>query len=382
MSAHDPTLSPETLAAQAGHYLDPHTGAVTPPIHGATTFARNPDYSLVGSGSYSRPDNPTYLPAEALLAKLEGGEAAMLFASGMAAGTALFHTLRPGDHVVAPEQMYWSLRAWLVGFCAQWGLRLDRFDAADPAALGRAVRPGETKLVWIETPANPTWEVTDIAAAAATAHAAGARLAVDSTSATPVLTRPIEHGADYVMHSATKYLNGHSDVVAGALVAARTDAHWQQLQAVRSGHGAVLGPFEAWLLLRGMRTLFVRVERASRNALFVAERLREHPGVAQVLYPGLPEHPGHQVAARQMHGGFGGMLSLRLRGGRTAALETAARVRVFLRATSLGGVESLLEHRASIEGSDSPVPDDLVRLSIGIEAADDLVADLEQAIPG
>ncbi len=373
-------LRPDTLAAQAGHFVDPESGAVTPALHSATTFARNPDYSLIGDASYTRYGNPTYAPLEALLARLEGGAEAMVFSSGMSAAATAFQALSPGDHVVAQRQMYWALRNWLLEFCQQWGLRLDLFDAGDPAALQAAIKPGETKLVWIETPANPTWDVIDIAAAAEAAHQAGARLAVDSTSATPVLTRPLEHGADLVMHSATKYLNGHSDVLAGALITAKTDAYWQKMRDLRGGNGCVLGPFEAWLLLRGLRTLFIRVERASQSAMAIATALDGHPALSGVLYPGLTSHPGHQVAARQMSGGFGGMLSLRLAGGSQAALRLAERVRVFIRATSLGGVESLLEHRKSIEGADSPVPADLVRLSVGIENAADLIADLEQAL--
>jgi cystathionine gamma-synthase len=237
-------------------------------------------------------------------------------------------------------------------------------------------------LVWIESPANPTWAITDIVAAAEIAHGAGARLAVDSTVATPVLTRPIALGADIVMHSATKYLNGHSDVVAGALVAARHDEFWERIAAIRASHGAILGSFEAWLLLRGMRTLSLRVERACASAQRIAEHFADHSHVAAVLYPGLPAHPGHEIAARQMHGGFGGMLSVRVAAGEAAAIAAAARVRVFKRATSLGGVESLIEHRASIEGPGSPAPPDLLRLSVGIEDAQDLIDDLEQALNG
>jgi cystathionine gamma-synthase len=246
--------------------------------------------------------------------------------------------------------------------------------------LAAAVEPGRTKLVWIESPANPTWPITDIAAAADIAHRAGAHLAVDSTVATPILTRPIELGADIVMHSATKYLNGHSDVVAGALVTARHDELWERIVAIRSGNGAVLGSFEAWLLLRGMRTLHLRVERASRTAQTIAEHFAGHARIVATLYPGLHSHPGHAVAARQMHGGFGGMLSIRVAGGERAAIATAARVTVWKRATSLGGVESLIEHRASIEGAGSPAPPDLLRLSAGIEDAGDLIGDLEQAL--
>jgi cystathionine gamma-synthase len=240
------------------------------------------------------------------------------------------------------------------------------------------MRPGKTRLVWIETPANPTWLVTDIAAAATIAHQAGAKLAVDNTAASPVLTRPIEHGADIVMHSATKYLNGHSDVLAGALVTSRDDEFWKRVKAVRTMGGAVLGPFEAWLLLRGMRTLYLRVRQQSQSALTIARHFKDHPKLLRVCYPGLPDDPGHAVAKRQMQGGYGGMLSLRFKGGAAAALAFVARLELFVRATSLGGVESLIEHRGTVEGPDSPTPQDLLRVSVGIEHVDDLIADLEQ----
>jgi cystathionine gamma-synthase len=276
--------------------------------------------------------------------------------------------------------MYWGLRHWLLSFARPRGLEVDLVDTSDLAALSAALRPGRTKLVWLETPANPTWAIADIAAASRLAHEAGARLAVDGTAATPVLTRPLALGADLVMHSATKYLNGHGDVVAGALVTAQADDLWSRLEALRHDAGAILGPFEAWLLLRGLRTLYLRVERASASAQFLAGHLQEHPNVARVLYPGLPDHPGHAIAARQMQGGFGGMLSIRVKGGEAAAIATAAHVQIWQRATSLGGVESLIEHRASIEGPGTPVPPDLLRLSVGIEHSHDLLADLAQAL--
>jgi len=375
-------LHPATLAAQALGWVDESTKALIPPVHVATTFIRDPDNQYRTGFSYGRPTNPTFVQPEALLTKLEGGAACLTFASGMAAATAVFLALRPGDHVVAPQVMYWGLRNWLRNFGTERGLVVDFVDAGATDALAAAVQPGRTKLIWIESPTNPTWAITDIAAAAEIAHGAGARLAVDSTVATPVLTRPVELGADIVMHSATKYLNGHSDVVAGALVAARHDELWERIVAIRSGNGAILGSFEAWLLLRGMRTLHLRVERCCRTAQAIAERLVGHPGIVAVLYPGLPDHPGHAVAARQMRGGFGGMLSIRVAGGERAAIAAAARVAVWKRATSLGGVESLIEHRASIEGPGSPAPPDLLRLSVGIEDAGDLIGDLEQALAG
>jgi cystathionine gamma-synthase len=373
----DGWLKPRTLAAQGLGWIDPRTNAVSPPLHLSSTFIRDPDNRYRAGYAYARDENPAFDQAEALLAKLEGAAGAMLFASGMAAATSIFLALKPGDHVVAQPVMYWGLRKWLAGFARDWGLETT-FVA--PGELAGALRPGRTKLVWIETPANPTWDVVDIAQAAELAHRAGARLAVDSTVATPVLTRPLALGADLVMHSGTKYLNGHSDVVAGAAATARDDELWARLRTVRHDGGAILGPFEAWLLLRGMRTLFVRVEAACRGAQAVAQAMRAHPAVAAVLYPGLSEHPGHAIAARQMAGGFGGMLSVRVKGGEAAAIAAAARVRLWKRATSLGGVESLIEHRASVEGPDTPCPPDLLRLSVGIEHPADLIDDLAQAL--
>jgi cystathionine gamma-synthase len=381
-SGRDDERAPATLAAQALHGIDAQTGAIVPALHTATTYARTADYQLIGGGDYTRDLNPTYRAAEELLARLEGGADAMLFSSGMAAATLVFRAiLRRGDHVVAPIACYFGVRTWLRAFCADAGVELDLVDMAAPGgadAIARAVRPGQTKLVWLETPANPVWDVTDIRAAADAAHAAGALCAVDSTVATPLFTRPIEHGADLVMHSATKYLNGHSDVLAGALVTAKIGGAWAELHARRRAEGAVLGPFEAWLLLRGMRTLFARVERQAATAAALAARLATRDDV-RVLYPGLPSHPGHEVARRQMRGGFGAMMSI-LCGDRARALRVCEHVRVFLRATSLGGVESLVEHRHSVEGPDTPTPADLLRLSIGLEDLDDLALDLEQAL--
>ncbi len=372
--------APETKAAQALGRVDPVTRALVPSLHPSTTFERDADGGYSSGRGYSRPHNPTYDEAEDLLADLEGGHDCLLFASGMAAANAVFQVLLPGDHVVAPKVMYWALRKWLVDFAVSWGLEVEFADTHDLAALAAAMRPGKTKLVWLETPANPTWRITDIRAAADIAHGAGARVAVDSTVASPVLTRPLELGADIVVHSASKYLNGHGDVLAGAVIGSRDDGFWQRIRAWRRDGGAMLGTLEAWLLQRGMRTLFVRVARSSESALAIAEHFQGHPRISHVLYPGLADHPGHEIAARQMQGGFGGMLSLRIRGGEAAAMAVAAAVKVFKRATSLGGVESLIEHRASIEGPATPVPDDLLRLSIGLEAVSDLIGDLEQAL--
>jgi cystathionine gamma-synthase len=373
---------PATIAAQGLGWTDAATGAVVLPIQPATTYIRDPDNQYRRGRNYARADNPGYDQPQALLTALEGGAASLVFASGMAAATTLFRVLPLGAHVVAPLVMYHSLRRWIAAWAADGHIRADFVDTTSLDALRRAVAPDRTRLLWIETPANPLWSITDIAGAAEIAHRAGALLAVDGTIASPVLTRPIELGADIVMHSATKYLNGHSDVIAGTLTGARDDEFWQKLVAGRSSGGAILGSLEAYLLLRGMRTLHLRVERACRSAQRVAEAMAKHPNVAAVLYPGLPSHPGHAIAARQMQGGFGGMLSIRVKGGEEAAIATAARVEIWKRATSLGGVESLVEHRASIEGPGTPVPSDLLRLSTGIEDPQDLIDDLDAALTG
>lgn len=370
-----------SLAAQAMGKVDPATRAIVPPIHVSTTYLRDADNAYSSGFVYGRPDNETTREAEAVLAMLEEARAgALLFSSGMAAATAVFQALSPGDHVVASRVMYWALRAWLLSEATRWGLRIDFAETDDLAALKAAIRPGETRLIWVETPSNPLWTITDIAAAAEIAHRAGARLAVDSTCASPVHTRPLRLGADIVMHAATKVLNGHSDVIAGALCAREDDEFWNRIKAIRRGQGAILGPFEAYLLMRGMRTLHLRQERQAASAMELARRLSAHPLVARVLYPGLTQHPGHDIAARQMEGGFGYMLSVQVTGGEAAAIGAAAHVRLYKRATSLGGVESLIEHRASIEGTGSPCPADLLRLSTGIEDVGDLYDDLDQAL--
>ena len=373
-------VRPETIAAQALGWIDERTRAITPPIHVSSTYLRDADNQYRSGRAYARADNPAFDQAEAVICALERGHAAALFASGMAAATAVFQALEPGDHVLAPQVMYWSLRNWLTTFATRWGLAVELIDMTDPGALRAAIRPGKTKLVWVETPANPLWSVTDIEATATIAHAAGATLAVDSTVATPVLTQPLALGADIVMHAATKYLNGHSDLLAGVLVTREDSALWQRIRAIRAQIGGTLGSFESWLLLRGMRTLHLRVAAASRSALRIAQHFERHPLVAEVLYPGLPGAHGHAVAARQMEGGFGGMLSIRAKGGEAAAIAVAAHTELWKRATSLGGTESLIEHRASVEGAGTPAPPDLLRLSVGIEDTGDLIRDLEQAL--
>jgi len=373
-------LKRSTLAAQALGWRDSITGSLVPPLIASAPYERAADGSYTAGRIYTRDQNPTYDQAEALLAELECGAGAMLFSSGMAAATTVFETLESGSHVVAQRNMYWTIRRWLEELAAAGRISLDLVPNGNLECLKSVIRPGETKIVWIETPANPTCEITDIAASAEVAHAGGARVVVDSTLATPVLCQPLEWGADLVMHSATKQLNGHSDVLAGALVTKVADDLWARIGHDRASRGAVLGPFEAWLLLRGMRTLFLRVPTAARNAFRVAELLTEHSSVAEVMYPGLAGHLGHSIAAGQMQGGYGTILSFRPVGGEIAAKRVVGALKLFRNATSLGGVESLVEHRAPVEGPDTNVPNDLIRLSLGIEDETDLVSDLEQAL--
>jgi cystathionine gamma-synthase len=372
--------SRESLAAQAMGKVDAETRAVVPPIHISTTFLRDVDNEYSSGFAYGRADNATVRELENVLQMLEGGASALAFGSGMSAAIAVFLSLPSGAKVLAPNVMYWALRRWLLTEgSARHGLHVRFIDMEDLDAVRAAAASG-CDLIWAESPSNPLWGVSDLAALADIAHAAGARLAVDSTSATPVLTQPLSLGADTVMHSASKYINGHSDVVAGALVTRTRDDFWTRIETLRSSHGMLLGPFEAFLVMRGLRTMHLRVRAACANALDLATRLSNHALVSHVLYPGLVSHPQHALAVRQMQGGFGGMLSIRVRGGASAAIATAAHVNLWKRATSLGGVESLLEHRASVEGAGTPCPDDLLRLSCGIELCDDLHADLDQAL--
>ncbi len=375
-----PNWTIRSQIAQALGKVDGPSRAVVPPIHVTTTFIRDPDNQYRSGNIYGRPDNETVREAEGMIATLEDAKAAFVFGSGMSAAVAVFLALQPGDHIIAPRVMYWALRGWLMKDAASWGLETTFVEMDDLAAVEAAIRPGRTKLIWAETPANPTWSITDLEGVARIAKAHGARFAVDSTCATPLLTRPLDFGADIVMHAATKYLNGHSDVLAGALATRATDDFWARLQRNRAAMGLILGPFEAFLLIRGMRTLSLRVEAACQNAMELAQRFANHPQVAEVLYPGLATHAGHGIAKRQMKGGFGGMLSVRVRGGEEAAIAAASRVELWKRATSLGGVESLIEHRASIEGPDTPCPRDLLRLSAGIEDVEDLYKDLDRAL--
>jgi cystathionine gamma-synthase len=372
--------SPKTRLVQAGHYIDEKSGAIIPSVQPSTTFARRADHALIGDYIYARNGSPTVEHAEKLICDLEEGHETRLFSSGMGAASALLETLQRGDRVSAPGIMYHGVKTWLQRQQMMRGIHVDFFDAAGPGSLAGSIHHGETKLVWVETPVNPTWHVIDLKAAAQAAHKAGAMLVVDSTCAPPCLTKPLAFGADLVFHSATKYLNGHSDVMAGVLTARETSARWEDVKVAQVGLGATLGAFEAYLLIRGLRTLFLRVEQSSANALALALALEKHPKVEAVLYPGLPSHPQHKLARAQMQGGFGGMMSILVKADEAATRAVAARLKVFTPATSLGGVESLAEHRKSVEGPNSMVPSNLIRFSVGIEDVADLIADVEQAL--
>jgi cystathionine gamma-synthase len=368
----------ETLAVHAGHVVDPASGAVTMPIHLSSTFERDVDGGYRAGHVYSRTSNPNRSAVEQALTQLEGGAAAVAYASGSAATMAVFQALAPGDHVVAPTDAYFGTLRQLREVFAPWGLEADVVDMADPDAVRRALRP-TTKILWVETPSNPLVRVVDIARLAELAHSVGARCVVDNTWATPVLQRPLREGADLVMHSTTKYLGGHSDLLGGALVARENDELVERLFSLQKLGGAVPSPFDCWLLLRGIRTLPWRMRAHCGNAMLVARFLASHPKVEAVHYPGLESHPGHEIARRQMSG-FGGMLSVQIRGGRDAALALTRQLTLFTRATSLGGTESLIEHRASVEGAATLAPENLLRVSVGLEHADDLIDDLRAAL--
>ncbi len=374
-------LHPATIAAQAAGAVDPASGGVVPPVQFATTYLRDENYDLVNPDNvYLRSHNENTRVAERILNALEGAEGTLIFPSGMAAIAAVFRTVPNGASVVVQSQIYWGTTKWIRDFCTRRQIALHEVDASDLDAFAALCRAEKPDLCLIETPSNPWLRITDISGAAAAAHEVGATLVVDSTAASPVLSHPLEHGADIVMHSATKGINGHSDVLAGSLATNDAGAQrWQMIRDDRNEAGAVIGPMEAWLLARGMRTLPLRMREMSRNAMTLAEFLADHPQVEQVMYPGLPDHPGHALAAQQMSGGYGGLLSFVVKGGAGAALKAAGRLELFHRATSLGGVESLVEHRHTIEPH-TGIPEGLLRLSVGIEDVEDLGADLGQAL--
>jgi cystathionine gamma-synthase len=372
---------PDTLAATALSWVDEHTDAMAAPIRPCTSFLRDPEHLDRTGRIFTRDDNPTYQQPEALINELEGGAGCLLFASGMSAMTAVFHTLSPGDHVILPSNVYSGLRDWINRHGRKWGLETSFLPQYDSHSVEQAIFPGQTKLIWLETPSNPTWEICDIKAIAQVAHTHGAIVAIDNTVSTPILTQPIALGADVVLHSGSKYLNGHGDVIAGALIVAPgRESILKAAQGIRNDFGGILGTFEAWLLLRGMRTLAIRVQTASRNALAISTFLEQHPQVTKVRYPGLASHSAHDIAKRQMRNGFGGMLSFQVEGGEAAAKSIASRTKLIRQAISFGSPDTVIEHRAAMEGPDSPTPRDLLRLSIGIEHLDDLLEDLAQAL--
>ena len=370
----------ETRAVHAGRHIDRATGAVTAPIHLSTTFERSPAGECPLGFSYSREDNPNRRALEECLAALEPGKEALCFSSGLAVAAALIQGLEPGDHIVAPDDVYWGLRRVLGEVFGKWGLETTYADMTNLDDFHAALRPS-TRLVWVETPSNPLMKVTDLAAIAGLSRRAGPNIlsVCDGTFATPILQHPLECGIDMVVHSTTKYISGHSDVVGGALITKHDNYLFERARKAQHYGGAVPSPFDCWLTLRGVDTLPYRVRAHSENAQRVAQYLKAHAAVEAVHYPGLADHSGHQIAARQMCA-FGGMLSFQVRGGRDAALGVAARCQLFIRATSLGGPHSLIEHRASVEGPQTRTPQNLLRLSVGLEHPDDLIADLEQAL--
>ena len=368
----------ETLLAHAGCQADPQTGAVVSPLHLSTTFERAQDGSFPHGYHYARSGNPTRNQFETTLAQLEGGAGCVACASGMAASMAVLQALRPGDHLILPDDVYFGVRHLVTSLFEAWGLTYTAVDLTDLDALERALRP-ETRLVWAETPSNPLLKITDLAAVADLIRTSEAHLIVDSTWTTPLLQRPLDLGADLVLHSVTKYLAGHADVLGGAVIAKTEDDFFDRIRAVQAAAGPVMDPFSAWLSMRGMRSLAARLRLQCASAGRLASFLDSHPGVTRVHYPGLPSHPGHDVARRQMKD-FGGMLSFEVNGSETNAMAVAARLQVFTRATSLGSTESLIEHRASIEVPPSPTPKTLLRVSVGLEHVEDLLEDLSQAL--
>lgn len=370
----------ETIAVHAGRQVDSGSGAVMPPINLSTTFERNVDGSYTDGNSYSRSNNPNRKALEECLAALEGGTVAAAFASGMAATTAVFQALQTGDHVIGPGDVYFGTAKVAQEVFGPWGLVYTIVDMTDLDQVTAAVRPN-TKLIWAETPSNPLLKITDIAAVSAIAHKADALCVVDNTWPSPICQNPLQHGADIVMHSTTKYLGGHSDLTGGALIARENNVFFQRIRMIQQWGGAVPSPFDCWLLRRSISTLPYRVRGHCENAMQVARFLATQPSVAAVHYPGLESHPGHSIATKQMRE-FGGMLSIQVCGGATEALAVAGRMKLFTQATSLGGVESLIEHRYSVEGPTSRTPPNLLRISIGLENASDLIADLAQALAG
>jgi len=368
----------DTQLIHTGTACDPTTGALVPPIQLSTTFERDPDGEYRRGYVYGRSDNPNRKALETTLAQLEGGTEAIAFASGSAATFSLLQSLQTGDHVIAPKNVYFGVQEMLKRIFAPWGLAFSLVDTTNLDAVAAACTPS-TRLVLIETPSNPQLAITDIAAISELAHAQGAYLACDNTLASPVLQRPLELGADFVIHATTKYLAGHSDVIGGAVIARENNPLGEQVRLVQTIGGVIPSPFDCWLTQRGLQTLTLRVRQQASNAQRIAEFLHQHPAVERVLYPGLPEHPGHGIARQQMSA-FGGLLSVQIKGDGDRAMAVVANTRLFTRATSFGGTHSTLEHRASMEAPGTETPQNLIRLSVGLESLEDLISDLDQAL--
>ncbi|MBU1821332.1 MAG: aminotransferase class I/II-fold pyridoxal phosphate-dependent enzyme [Bacteroidetes bacterium] len=373
-------MHPETLALHSTPFEDKNASAVVPPIYLSTTYERDEAYELPQGYLYTRAGNPNRQQLEQTLAALEGGAEALAFASGQAATLALLQCLKPGDHVLVPDDAYYGTPSLLQDFMTTWGLSFTKVDTTQPAEIVSALRPA-TRLIWLETPSNPLLKVTDLRAAAAIAREHGAISVCDSTWATPLLQRPLDLGCDAVMHSTTKYLSGHSDVLGGALIFKESGELATRARQIQTLGGAVPSPFDCWLVSRGIKTLAVRVRQQAANALALAEFLEKHSAVERVHYPGLKSHAGYAIARRQMSLA-GGMLSVQIRGGAEDALRFMKKLQLFTMATSLGGVESLIEHRASVEGPDTLTPQNLLRVSVGLEHVDDLIGDMDQALAG
>ncbi len=371
-------MHPETKVVHAGQHIDPTTGAVAQPIHLSTTFERDADGEYSRGLVYTRDENPNRHALEKALAQLEGGVDAAAFSSGSVATMTLLQSLRTGDHILAPDNFYFGLQLLIKDVFSAWGLEQTFVDMTDLEAVQAAMR-SNTRMVLVETPSNPLMKITDIAAVAEIAHASGAVMACDNTIPTPLFQNPLQHGADFVIHSTTKYLGGHSDVLSGAIIAREDNDLWQRIQMVQKLGGAVASPFDSWMVLRGIQTLAVRMKAHAANALELAQRLEQHPNIERVLYAGLESHPQHEIANKQMSH-FSGLMSVLVKGGQEEAMQVAAKVQRFTRATSFGGTHSLIEHRASVEAPGTLTPQNLLRLSIGIEHVEDLWDDLEQAL--
>ena len=376
----DKDLSISTKIAQALHFSDPETGSVVPSIDHSATYSRDENYEPRQAYWYRRDGNKTTQLAEEIISELENANASLLFSSGMSACTAVLEMLPAEAQIAVPRVMYHGVLGQIQNFASKNRIRVDYYEAGDLASMESIIKNGVTQLVWVETPNNPNWEVTDISSASELAHKAGAKLIVDATATPPTMTKSLDLGADISFHSATKYLNGHSDISAGALSFNQQSSMYENLFTIRKLHGTVLNSQDAFLLIRGLRTLFLRVGKNSQNAMLIAKHFNNHEFIEKVLYPGLETHPNHQIAKHQTNGQFGGMLSVIVKGSQTDAINVVRNCKVFYPATSLGGVESLIEHRKTVSGDDFPVHENLIRISAGIEDPVDLINDLEQAL--